>query len=92
MRIIKELTIEDIHISIFKMEQKFTMKLEWKRLEQVFKLDGREGMEDLDRILAVIDKGFIQKVKGTFEFMMDNKNERLKALQEMDDEEFPEII
>ena len=92
MRIVKDLQIDDVHITIFKMEHKFTMKLEWKRMEQVFKLDGREGMEDLDKVLAIIDKGFIQKVKGTFQFMLENRNERLKALQEMEDEEFPEII
>lgn len=92
MRIVKDLQIDDVHITIFKMENKFTMKLEWKRMEQVFKLDGREGMEDLDKVLAIIDKGFIQKVKGTFQFMLDNRNERLKALHEMEDEEFPEII
>ena len=92
MRIVKDLQIDDVHITIFKMENKFTMKLEWKRMEQVFKLDGREGMENIDKVLAIIDKGFIQKIKGTFQFMMDNRNERLKALQEMEDEEFPEII
>jgi hypothetical protein len=92
MRIVKDLQIDDVHVTIFKMEHKFTMKLEWKRMEQVFKLDGREGMENIDKVLAIIDKGFIQKIKGTFQFMMDNRNERLKALQEMEDEEFPEII
>tara|TARA_B100000497_G_C7574377_1_gene345981 strand:- start:350 stop:628 length:279 start_codon:yes stop_codon:yes gene_type:complete len=92
MRIIKELTLEDIHISIFKMEQKFTMKLEWNRMEQVFKFDSRERIEDLDHVLALIDKSFIQKIKGTFQFMQDNRNERLEAVQSLEDEEFPEII
>ena len=92
MRIVKELKIEDLNITVFKMEQRYSLKIEWKRMEQVFKLDGREGINDLDKVLAIMDKGFIQKVKGTFQFMLDNRNERLKALQEIEDEEFPEII
>ena len=92
MRIIKELTLDGIHVSIFKMEQKYTLKLEWNRLEQVLKLDARDGVEQLDHVLALIDKGFINKVKGIFEIMLENKNERLAVLHEIEGEEFSEII
>ncbi|MEE9374196.1 MAG: hypothetical protein V3V00_14175 [Saprospiraceae bacterium] len=92
MRIIKELQIKDVNITIFKMEQKFTLKLEWQRMEQVFKLDGREGIEDVNNVIDVIDKEFIENVQSVFQSMLKNRNERLKALQEVEDEEFPEII
>jgi len=92
MRIIKELTIEDINVSIFKMEQKYTLKLEWNRMEQTFKLDGRDGVEELDHVLALIDKSFIEKVRIAFKTMASNRNDRLSALQEITEEDFPEII
>ena len=92
MRIIKEQTIEDIHITVFKTGQKHTLKLEWNRLEQVFKFDVRDGVEDLDQVLALIDKTFISKARNCFKTMMENRNDRLSVLHENSDEEFPFII
>ena len=74
------------------MEHKFTLKLEWKRLEQVYKLDGREGIDTLDHVLAILDKSFVSAAKETFVKMAEMKNTRLEALRSIEDEEFPEII
>ena len=92
MRIIKELTIEDINIAIFKMENRFTMKLEWQRLEQVFKLDNRENVETVDDVLALISKEFINGAQKVFALMHDHKSQSLAAIEELGEEEFPEII
>ena len=92
MRIVKEFAIEEIQVTVFRMEQRFTMKLEWNRMEQVFKLDARDGVESLDDVLIIIDQHFIQNVREAFEIMIKNKSQRLAAIQEMTGEDFPEII
>jgi len=94
MRIVKELKIEDIQITIFKMENRWTMKLEWNRLEQVFKLDSRENVESLDEVLALISKEFINGAQKVFSMMSQHKGQSLLAMSELKgmDEEFPEII
>ena len=92
MRIVKELTIEDIHVVIFKMEQKFTLKLEWNRIEQVFKLDVRDGVSSVEDVLVLIDESFIQRARSIFIEMNENKYVRLAAVQDLGGEEFPEII
>ena len=92
MRIVKELTIEGIHIAIFKMENRFTMKLEWNRMEQVFKLDGRENVNDLHGVLALISEEFINGTQKVFTLMSNHKNKSLLSIQEVEGEDFPEII
>ena len=92
MRIVKEFTLGEIHVTIFKMGQKFTLKLEWNRFEQVFKLDARDGVEKLEHVMALMDKTFLEKVKSVFESMLENKNNRLSEWQEISGDEFPEII
>ena len=79
-------------MAVFRMEERYTLKLEWNRLEQVFKLDARDGVENLDDVLVIIDKSFIENAREVFKIIMDNKNRRIQELQEITGEEFPEII
>ena len=92
MRIVKEFAIKDIHVTIFKMGQKYTLKLEWNRLEQVYKLDARDGIGDLDGVMTLMNESFVGKARLVFKSMSDNKNDRLSELHELRGEEFPEII
>ena len=92
MRIIKELSIEGVHVTIFKMDNRFTLKLEWNRLEQVTKLDMRDGIDDVRDIMSLINEDFIRESQKVFEMMLDNKNRSLEKIRSADDEEFPDII
>lgn len=68
MRVVKELTQEDIRVSIFSWNNKFILKFELGPLEQTFKLSEMDVLEEseLDAFLA---GDFFQKVKDRFEEM-----------------------
>ena len=86
------MSIEGIHVTVFKMHNRFTLKLEWNRLEQVIKLDMRDGIDDVHTLTSLIDTDFIRESQSIFEMMMKNKNRRLEKIISFKDEEFPHII
>ena len=68
MRLIKNLFIEDIKVTIFDFDLKYVIKFENYRLEQTYKLDKLEfsGLDDLE---SNINSNIINSIKNRFSDM-----------------------
>lgn len=68
MRVVKELTQEEVRISIFSWNNKYILKFELGPMEQTFKLSEMDVLEesDLDAFLKGV---FFEKVRERFDEM-----------------------
>ena len=93
MRIIGNIDHPEMKITVFKMDNKLSIKFELGLYEQTFKFresDYMKGMEDAEKF---IDAAFMGDVLKNFNSMHKSKNEGLAQLVKMEDEgEFPVII
>jgi hypothetical protein len=79
MRVVKELTREEVRISIFSWNNKYILKFELGPMEQTFKLNEMDVMEEreLDSFLA---GEFFEKVKDRFDEMAKTFRSQLENL------------
>lgn len=68
MRIIDSIPHPSISISIFQMNDKFIVKFEAGPMEQAFKFY-TEDVKSVERLKAIVNEGFIEKVRARFNEM-----------------------
>ena len=88
MRIVSEWTTDDIRVTIFHMNGRYSIKLEKDLLEQVYKF--RDGQFDsLEQIKEYTDESFYSRCQSIFNTMKENQSSGMKQDPEI---EFDEII
>ncbi len=73
MRIVKELEKNGFKISIFKMDNKYSVKLEKNLIEQIYKFRVDEKLENVDDIEKLLDVSFMLKAESIFISIQENK-------------------
>ena len=68
MRIVKELYIQPCKITIYSWNNRYLIKLEEGLLEQTFKIDQSEIVDEND-LLKILDGQFVQQALNRFEEM-----------------------
>lgn len=89
MRIVSEWNYKNLKVSVFHMNERFSVKIEDNLLEQTYKF--RDGqISDLSDLKSILNESFYSKCIDLFSSMSNNRNQILKANDE--DFEFEEII
>jgi hypothetical protein len=78
MRIIAQIPHNDCRISIFSMNQKFIIKVEWGPYEQSYKVSEMD-IPGLEQIKAMITDDFIRQCMARFEAMDTDFNALIEA-------------
>jgi hypothetical protein len=68
MRIVKELSIKDIRVSVFSWNNKYILKFEQGMVEQTFKIGEMDIVEEKD-LDAFLEGDFLESVEKRFEEM-----------------------
>lgn len=68
MRVVKELIQEEVRVSIFSWNNKYIIKYEFGPMEQTFKLNELDVLEESE-LDAFLEGEFFQKVKQRFDEM-----------------------
>lgn len=93
MRIISEIEHPRLKISIFKSDNKFSVKFENGLLEQIYKFRIGYPTETVEDIEKIIDADFTEKVEQILETMQVTRlNAFLHHFKEVQGDEFPRII
>lgn len=80
MRVLKEIPHHTFKITVFGMNAKYVIKIEWGPLEQTFKLaelDVMGGLDDVDKILT---DEFLKSCMLRFHSMSADFNEAFKSI------------
>ncbi len=93
MRIIGTIDHPSLKITVFKMNERLSVKLESGLYEQTFKFRSGEGVDTLEDVKNFIDAGFIEGVSENLQRMHQLKMTTLsRQLPNAEEEEFEEII
>ena len=93
MRIIGNIDHPNMKITVFKMDNKISIKFELGLYEQTFKFRESEYMKNMESAEKLVDATIIGEVLKNFNQMHKAKNEALAQLVTLEEEgEFPEII
>ncbi len=79
MRVVKELTREEVRISIFSWNNKYILKFEHGPMEQTFKLSEMDVLEEKE-LDSFLDGDFFEKVKSRFDEMGKSFRSQLENL------------
>jgi len=89
MRVVSEWNHKHLKVTVFHMNDKYSVKLEENLLEQTYKF--RDGqITDLNHLKNILEESFYQKCIDLFASMSINRDNILKVKD--DDFEFEEII
>ena len=93
MRIIGQIDHPNMKITVFKMDNKLSIKFELGLYEQTFKFRESEYMQDVGDAEKLVDAAFVGEVLKNFNAMHKSKNKALGLLVKLEEEgEFPVII
>jgi hypothetical protein len=94
MRIIGYIEYPGIKATVFKMDNRLSVKFETGLYEQTYKFREGEGIETLEAAQAFVDEGFCRSVLGQFQQMHRLRNLRLAEVHsgERQDDDLEEII
>jgi len=79
MRVVKELTREEVRISIFSWNNKYILKFELGPMEQTFKLSEMDVLEEKE-LDSFLEGDFFEKVKSRFDEMGKSFRSQLENL------------
>lgn len=79
MRVVKELVREEIRVSVFSWNNKYILKFELGPMEQTFKLNEMDVLEE-DDLEAFLSGEFMEEVKIRFEEMGNSFRRQLENL------------
>ncbi|WP_026966069.1 hypothetical protein [Algoriphagus terrigena] len=79
MRVVKELTREEVRISIFSWNNKYILKFELGPMEQTFKLSEMDVLEEKE-LDSFLGGDFFEKVKARFDEMGKSFRSQLENL------------
>lgn len=93
MRIIGYIEHPNLKITVFKMDNKLSVKFESGLYEQTYKFRATENLEKIDDIQKLVDPSFINAVEAELIRMHQIKNEAFARLAPIEQEdEFEDII
>ncbi|MBK8053819.1 MAG: hypothetical protein IPK35_11265 [Saprospiraceae bacterium] len=93
MRIIDEFNADEIKVTVFKMNEKISIKFEKNLLEQVYKFRDGSGISNPDMARKFCTTDTIRSIRIIFDQMAENRLATLKQLFEVNTEEtFDRII
>lgn len=92
MRIIGYIDHPILKITVFKMDNKLSVKFETGLYEQTFKFRESNELNDLTSIQKLVDERLVEEVMENFAKMHLSKNEALGRFLPNAEEEFEEII
>ena len=79
MRVVKELVREEIRVSIFSWNNKYILKFELGPMEQTFKLNEMDVLEE-EELDGFLSGDFFEEVKNRFEEMGNSFRRQLENL------------
>lgn len=93
MRIIGYIEHPSMKITVFKMENKLSVKFESGLYEQTYKFRDGEAVESLPDIQKLVDTTFLKEVEQELDRMQQIKNQAIKRnASSKSSEEFEDII
>jgi hypothetical protein len=93
MRILGYINHPQYKITVFKMDNRVTLKLENEGYEQSYKLGEREHLNSLEKIKLLIDDHFLHQAATVFQAMHQNiMSASARNTAETTENRFPEII
>jgi len=92
MRIIGEFDIAEIKITVFKMNEKISLKFEKDLLEQTYKFRDGSGLHNLDDARKFCNDSCMLSIRSIFKSMADNRLNQLINILENGQNEFDTII
>ncbi len=92
MRIIGNIDHPVMKITVFKMDNKLSVKFETGLYEQTFKFRESNELTDFNAIQRLVDEHFMQQVLENFAKLHQIKNAALGRFIKEEDEEFEEIV
>jgi len=93
MRIVGNIDHPDMKITVFQMDNKFSIKFETGLYEQTYKFREREDLKNLEEIKELVNSNFVNNVLQNFQKMNHTKNNALgEKYPQIVEDEFEEII
>lgn len=92
MRIIGEFDITGIKATVFRMNERTSVKFEYNLLEQTYKFRDGSGVDSTEDVRNFCSEDFMTNVVNVFESMAAARYHALLAMQSTDGEAFDEII
>ncbi len=92
MRIIGEIPHPIYKITVFKMNERLSVKIEDKLLEQIYKFRDGSGINTTSDIVELLDEVFLQQVDTTFKAMSQTYQAGLESRSDDEDEFEIDII
>ena len=92
MRIIGYLDFPGVKTTVFKMDNRVSVKFETGLYEQTYKFREGEGADNLEEVSKLVDENFFKGVIAQFQQMHSLRNQSLFAAKEQElEEDFEEI-
>lgn len=92
MRIIGHIDHPSLKITVFKMDNKLSVKFETGLYEQTFKFRESDELNDFSAMQKLVDERMLEEVLENFAMMHRSKNEALGRFLPKEMEGFEEII
>jgi hypothetical protein len=92
MRIIGNIDHPSMKITVFKMDNKLSVKFETGLYEQTFKFRESNELTDFESMKKLVDEQFIQEVLEHFAKLHHTKNAALSRIMKEEEAVFEEII
>ncbi len=93
MRIIGYIDHPDLKITVFRMDNRWSVKLENEGYEQTFKLGDAEPLNNFEAIKAWLDQVFLQEAEGRMQEMHQSRlSAQMRVFPQLSVDEFEEII
>lgn len=92
MRVVGSIEHPYLKITLFKMDNKLSVKFETGLFEQIYKFRTGDQIESVADVERLVDETFIAQVEVQFAAMQRIKNEALLKAHPTELEEFDEII
>jgi hypothetical protein len=92
MRIIGDIPHPNLKITVFKMDNRLSVKFESGFNEQTFKFRTSSELQNFTDVERLVDAGFVENVEAAFTKMTAAKKEVMQRFYPRMREEFEEII
>jgi len=92
MRIIGEFDADQIKVTVFKMNERISLKFEYNLLEQTYKFRDGSGISSMEDIRDYCNQNTIDQVSRIFKNMAEARSTSLSLLISSSEEEFDIII
>jgi len=92
MRIIGEFDIDNIKVTVFKMNERISVKFEYNLLEQTYKFRDGCGLNNMDDVKKYCNNDVMCSIKDIFIKMSESRSSGLVSFSKVSEDEFDHII